>query len=177
MPVTLQEILQQLDADEPNYTALAALGPEAAPHLASLVAGEDPGLASKAAYLASLIHTDESLEVLTSAASSGHEAVRVAAAAGLRNLAPSQATPLADRLLNDADPGVRKLALRACGRLGIESLGTKVKSLASGDSAKEIREVATQALQEIAAVRESAEKQGAAARKRTTPRRSKGKKK
>jgi HEAT repeat protein len=179
MPVTLQQILKQLDTDEPNYTALAALGPEAIPQLAILVKGEDPGLASKAAYLASLIQSDDSLGVLSSAAESSHETVRVAAAAGLRNLAAPKAAPLADKLLEDADPGVRKLALQAVGRVGIEVLEPKLKTVASKDSVPALRQLATEQLRRISESRSEAKKETEAVRKpvkRSTRSRSKGKK-
>jgi HEAT repeat protein len=178
MPVTLQQILKQLDTDEPDYTAVAALGPEAVPHLAALVRDEDPGIASKAAYLASLIQSDDSAEVLASAAGSSHEAVRVAAAAGLSNMSGSQALPLAERLLDDADPGVRKLALRAVGRLGMDTLEPKVKSLASSDSETALRQLAEQELKRIAEVRSAAKKEGEPkSAKRTAPSRRKASKK
>lgn len=153
MAVTLQQVLNQLDTDEPNYPALAALGPEAVPHLASLVRGEDAGLASKAAYLASLIQSEDSAEVLAVAAGSSHEVVRVAAASGLRNLSADQALPLAGRLLDDADAGVRKQALRAAGRLGLGTLEAKVKAVASADTDTALRQVAAQELKQMAAVR------------------------
>lgn len=172
MPVTLQQVLNQLDTDEPNYPALAALGPEAVPHLASLVRGEDPGLASKAAYLASLIQSDESIEVLTTAAGSPHDTVRVAAAAGLRNLGAAQALPLTERLLDDADAGVRKQALRAAGRLGLGTLEAKVKAVASSDADTALRQLATQELKQMADVRADRESPPPAKpKKRTAPRR------
>lgn len=159
MAVTLQQVLNQLDTDEPNYTALAALGPEAVPHLASLVRGEDAGLASKAAYLASLIQSEESVGVLTAAAASAHDVVRVAAASGLRNLSADLALPLADRLLEDADAGVRKQALRAAGRLGLGSLEAKLKSAAAGDADTALRQVASQELKQMASVRAERERE------------------
>ena len=181
MPVTLQQVLKQLDTDEPNYPALAALGPEAVPHLAALVRGEDPGIASKAAYLASLIQSDDSIEVLASAAASPHEAVRVAAAAGLSNMAPTQALPLTGHLLDDADPGVRKQALRAFRRLGMDSLESKVKALASSDSEPALRQLANQEIKRMAEARVTAKKEGkgapAKSPKRTARGRPKGNKK
>lgn len=149
MSVTLQEVLKQLDADEPDYTALTALGPDAVPHLATLVRSGDPGVASKAAYLASLIQTDDSIDALSSAVASPHEAVRVAAAAGLRNLPGPQAARLADRLLDDGDPGVRKVTLNAVGRLGLDSLEAKVRSMASSDAESTLRAVARQELERL----------------------------
>jgi hypothetical protein len=43
-----------LEPEEPDYAAAAQLGP-AVPHLQTLIQGDDPMLASKASYLASLI--------------------------------------------------------------------------------------------------------------------------
>ncbi len=146
MSVTLQEVLKQLDTDEPDYMALTALGPDAVPHLTTLVRSADPGLASKAAYLASMIQTDESIDALSSAVASPHEVVRVAAAAGLRNLPAPQAARLADRLLDDGDVGVRKVALSAVGRLGLMSLEPKVRSMASRDAEVALRAAAKQEL-------------------------------
>ena len=151
MPVTLQDVLKQLDRDEPDYAALTALGPDAVPHLATLVRSGDPGIASKAAYLASLIQTDESVDALSSAVASPHEVVRVAAAAGLRNLPGPQAARLADRLLDDGDAGVRKVTLNAVGRLGLGSLEAKVRSMASSDVEGALRAVARQELARLAA--------------------------
>ena len=151
MPVMLQDVLRQLDTDEPDYAALTALGPDAVPHLVTLIRSEDPGIASKAAYLASLIQTDESVDALTAAIASPHDAVRVAAAAGLRNLPTTQAARLADRLLDDGDAGVRKVALNAVGRLGLESLRAKVRSMATNDAERALRAVARQELEHLGA--------------------------
>jgi HEAT repeat protein len=155
MPITMQQVLARLDTDEPEYAALATLGPEVVPHLAVLVRGDDPGLASKAAYLASMIDTDDSTNVVEAAAASSHENVRVAAAAGLRNLAPAKAAPAAERLLDDADVGVRKQALRAVADLGISALEPKMKRMASADPEQGLRQVAKQGLQRIAAVQKA----------------------
>jgi hypothetical protein len=153
MPITLQQVLRQLDTDEPNYTALAALGPEALPHLATLVRGDDPGLASKAAYLASLIQSDEAVDVLTAAATSAHDTVRVAAAAALRNLSAPQAMRLADHLLDDADAGVRKQAVRAAVGLNLDVLAPKVEAIAARDRVAALRAVARDELKKAATAR------------------------
>lgn len=181
MPVELHDVLRQLDTDEPNYTVLAALGPEAVPHLLVLVRGDDPGLASKAAYLASLIQSDDSMEVLRTAATSSHESVRVAVAAGLRNVATPQALPLTDRLLDDADAGVRKQAVRAVGALGLDALEPKVRAMASRDADRALRQVARGELERIAEIRATGGEESGApprkSRKRAAPRRRKAAKK
>lgn len=151
MPITMQQVLARLDTDEPDYAALATLGPEIMPHLATLVRSDDPGIASKAAYLASMIDADDSTNVVEAAAASQHETVRVAAAAGLRNLSPSRAAPAAGRLLEDPDAGVRKQALRAVADLGVSSLEPKLKKIASADPERGLRQMARQGLQSLSA--------------------------
>jgi HEAT repeat protein len=153
MPITKQQVLARLDTDEPDYAALATLGPDAVPHLKDLVQGDEPGIAAKAAYLASLIQSDESPEVVDAAAASPHETVRVAAAAGLRNLAPAQAGPTVERLLDDQDAGVRKLALRAVTDLGMSGLEPKVKTMAADDPEEALRQLANQGLRRISQIR------------------------
>src|SRR5262252_1765553 len=112
MSVTIQQVLAQLNPDEPNYQQAAGLGPEAVPHLKSLVLGGDSGLASKAAYLAGFIASDQSTSVVELAARSPDPIVRVAAAASLRNL---RTVPLSSAflLIDDVDPGVRRLTLES----------------------------------------------------------------
>jgi hypothetical protein len=107
------QVRKYLDPEEPDYkAAAAALGAEALPVLESLVREAEPLLASKAAYLASLIPDEQATRVLEQAARSDHATVRVAAAAGLQKRAdvPSD---LAGELLSDPDAGVRKVAAKA----------------------------------------------------------------
>jgi HEAT repeat protein len=109
----MEQVRARLDPDEPEYSKAAAeLGPDAIPHLAKLVEGGDPMLASKATYLASLIPSDKSVDVIESAARSPHDEVRVAAASGVRNM-KKVPTPLLETLFKDKDAGVRKVALRS----------------------------------------------------------------
>jgi hypothetical protein len=110
MAVTMKNVRAALDPEEPDYKAAAALGAEAIPHLRALVAGDDPMLASKAAYLASLIGAEGAGDVLLAAAESPHEAVRVAAADGARNLAAGEASAVLTALVADEHPAVRARA-------------------------------------------------------------------
>jgi HEAT repeat protein len=153
MAITIQEVITRLGQDEPDYKNLAQMGPEAVPHLAALISGTDVGLASKAAYLASLIKTDEAIDALTAASNSSNEVVRVAAAAGLRNLTVPQATRLADRLLDDTDAGVRKLAVRAASRLELVTLEPKLRAIAVSDQVGSLRRIADDAVQKLSSRR------------------------
>jgi HEAT repeat protein len=144
--LSLGQIRKLIDLDEPDYEALAKqLGTAAIPHLQTIVKGSDPMLASKAAYLVSLIPDSRSAEVLAVAAKSPHATVRVAAASAARNLQQTtNVAALMSDLLKDPDLGVRKVALRS-----IEvrpEIGPKdmVMKLATNDPDDTIRDIASQ---------------------------------
>ena len=113
MALTLDEVRTELARDEPDYRAASRLGPGVGGHLLTLVREDDPQLAGRAAYLAGLVGDSECLTAVAEAARSRHDVVRVAAAAVVPRLAPPQAEELMAELLVDADPGVRKVAVRA----------------------------------------------------------------
>jgi HEAT repeat protein len=117
MVVTKQQVIDMLNPDEPNYPEAAKLGPDALPHLDTLVKTADPLLASKATYLASLIQDEQSIDVLKAAAQSNHPEVRVAAAAGARNLSVTETKDILFKLLADEDIGVREEAMNTLKKL------------------------------------------------------------
>jgi hypothetical protein len=116
MAVTMTDVREALDPEEPNYKRAAALGPDALPHLEVLVTTAEPMLASKATYLASLIEDVRAGDVLDKAAQHADPVVRVAAAAAAVNLAGAPAGDLLRRLADDPDAGVRKVASRTRAR-------------------------------------------------------------
>lgn len=99
-----------LEPEEPDFEAAARLGPEALPHLEALVTGNDPMLASKAAYAASVLEGAAGEEVVRVTARSGDPVVRVAAAAAARNLPAQSARNVLTELESDKDPGIRKVS-------------------------------------------------------------------
>ena len=113
MATTMEQVRAVLDPEEPDYEKGTELGAEALPHLRTLINGDDQMLASKATYLAGLIKSDDSADVVKEAAQSSNEAVRVAAAAAARNLPSTKASEVLEELVGDADPGVRKVAREA----------------------------------------------------------------
>lgn len=110
------ELRAALDRDELDYPALAAeAGPESMEDLEALVAEDEPRIASKAAYLASLVDADNSDRVVDLAARSRHDVVRASAAAALETLPHERAEPIASQLLADADAGIRARAVKSLG--------------------------------------------------------------
>ena len=78
MVVTMKQVRNELDPDEPDYVKAAKLGEEALPYLEEIVKTGDALLASKAAYLASLIPDEKSVTVLETASKSNFPEVRAA---------------------------------------------------------------------------------------------------
>lgn len=115
MAIAFEQVRAALIPEEPNYQSAAALGAEALPHLKSMVEGGEPLLAAKAAYLASLIDDEHAIDVLLAAATNPEPTVRVAAAAGTRNLPPSRAEAVREVLASDEDAGVRAKNAKAAG--------------------------------------------------------------
>jgi hypothetical protein len=108
---TLEEVKRALDEEEPEYAAAAAnFGAEALDHLSYLAHGEDPLVASKAIYLVSMIPDPRSTAVLLDSAGSLESEVRVAVAAAAVNLSAEGCKAVVQRLFNDPDHGVRKMA-------------------------------------------------------------------
>lgn len=108
MPVSMEDVRRVLDPDEPDYLVAAELGADALPHLEELIAGDDVMLASKATYAASLM--DGGAGAVATAAASKDPILRVAAAAGAKNLPVEQIQQMLRRLSDDDDDGVRKVA-------------------------------------------------------------------
>lgn len=118
MAVTIEQVKDILTRDEPNYMEAAQFGPEAIPHLQKLLQEADPLLASKAAYLASMINSEQAVDVVKEAATSEHAQVRAAAAAATRNLLQQKpVTDVLSSLLDDGDVSVRKVTLKSIGAI------------------------------------------------------------
>lgn len=141
MTVTMQEVRAHLDQEEPDYELAAKLGPDAFPHLLQLVQEGEPGRASKATYLAATIDGDHSLPVIEQAAASENPVVRVAAAGALSRL---QRIPIAitNALLDDNDPGIRHLSLRALEIHRPKGFKAKVQNISRIDPDMELRGIA-----------------------------------
>jgi HEAT repeat protein len=142
MPVTMEDVRRALDADEVDYVAAATVfGRDALPHLERFAQGPDVMLASKAVYLASVIGGEAASSILADAAGSPQPPIRVAAASGLRNLAEGGVESVADRLLGDADVGVRKVALVSAAQLGA-GMAERVREVARHDPEPVLRDLA-----------------------------------
>ncbi len=148
MPVTMEQVVNQLDREEPNYKQAAQLGPDAVPHLITLIQGEHLGLAAKAASLAGVINAGQSVPALEIALRHPEPVVRVAAAASSVSLA-SIPTSLALTMLNDSDAGVRKWVLKALEVHHPVGIKKQVEEIIRNDPNMGLRDRAKQIINEL----------------------------
>jgi HEAT repeat protein len=131
--ITKKDVHTWLDADEVDYTNAKKLGPEAIPFLMEIIQDQDLGLASKATYLASLINTERSVEVLEAAMARNEPILRVAVASGIRNLPEIQVEKVINLLKDDPDAGVRKVMLKSAVRFRSLEIEKKLQQMADRD--------------------------------------------
>lgn len=142
MPTTMNQVRAVLQPEEVDYDAAKHLGPDALPLLMELVKGGDMNLATKAAYLASLIPGEQSVAVVEAAASSPEDVLRVAAAAGIRNLQVGGVEKITNLLKHDPDVGVRKVMLTSMVKFRSPQLATNLQEMVDKDPEPALRELA-----------------------------------
>lgn len=171
MAISMKEVRNALDPDEPDYKKASRLGADALSHLKKLVKSDDPLLASKAAYLAGRIAADGSADVLRIAAQSADPILRIAAASAAPFLRQrEQASEILSGLLADQDTGVCRIALSSVGPWASEELREHVKSLSQAADQPMIRTVAKKALKTLkiaAPAKRATAKKRVVAKKRT----------
>ena len=170
MAITMKDVRAWLDPDEPNYAGAKSLGPAALPFLLELVRGGDLGLGSKATYLASLIASDKSVEVIEAAAGTNEPILRVAAASGLHNLKPAHAERVLNTLKADSDPGVRKVMVKSASQVSTPGIAAVLRQIARSDPEPFVR-TTTAAL--LAAPRERTLARARKVAKKAVPRKGK----
>jgi HEAT repeat protein len=138
----MKDVRAWLNAEAVDDANAKKLGAAAVPFLMDLVQSGDLGLASKATYLAGLIKSKRSAAVLEAAATRNEPVLRVAAAAGIRNLAEVQAERVLDLLKSDPDAGIRKVVLKSAVRFRSPRIVAKLQHMAKTDPEPFVRELA-----------------------------------
>jgi len=110
MTITLKQVKNLLSPDEPDYDKAAKIGQEALPHLKKIIKGKNAMMASKAAYLACMIQSKKTIDVISIAAKSLDPIVRVSVAGGSINLHVKGVEKILQSLLKDKDESVRNKA-------------------------------------------------------------------
>lgn len=145
----MNDVLAYLEPDEPSYAQAAKLGPDALPYLKEIIDKPDVMLASKAAYLVSLIKSDKSISILEHAARNKEPIVRIAVASGIRNISERDANILLDEFIEDKDVGVRKVTLKSVAKFKSDLIASKVQKLQESDPEPYIRELASNVIEKM----------------------------
>lgn len=141
------QLLGYLQQEEPDYAAAAKLGDAAMPLLKDIIKGSDERLASKATSLIGMINSSQKGDALVEAAQHPSVVVRVAAAAAAANLQPDQATKVLNKLVDDADIGVSKYALRSIRAKNLAgSFRDKLQHLSANGASDAIRSMAKEVM-------------------------------
>ena len=141
MPFTKDEIIKMINLDEPDYPSIVSkLTADDVPALVELTRHSNPAIATKAISCLGLMKTEKALDGLKEAVSNADPVRRVAAAHSLRNMTNVRGSDkLLEKLLDDADIGVRKFALKTVEVANVVSLKEKVRSMNQKEANPELK--------------------------------------
>lgn len=144
--VTENDLITALEPDEVDYGRIVQfIGRDAFPFLPALINSDRLDIAAKAVSLAGLLPGQERIDALDQAAHSSHTVLRIASAAAAQNLSGPEAEQLVPLLLNDSEPAVRKLAVRASELVSrLPQVQAALNRMASADPIMELRTFAAQ---------------------------------
>ena len=142
MPMTLEQLTNQLSAVESTEGIYEGIGLSEIPLLEQLLQHQEPWMAARAVFALSRVSGDEAITILTRSVNDPRHEVRVSVAASLGNLTPSDANSILLALLEDGNLGVRKFAIRAVSGAHNDAVHAKLKDIEVQDAAPFIRDLA-----------------------------------
>lgn len=147
---TMEELINILGAEEPEYDLPALNDASIIPLLATLIGGADSRLAARAVGVAAKIGDDEAVALVREAAASSDSLLRIAAAAAVENLPSDAASEILATLVRDDDAGVRYVALGSVPDDPTPDLVASIESLGEDEPESDVRERAEGILEGIA---------------------------
>lgn len=149
MPMTLEQLRNQLSAIEPDDSMYAGIGPSEIPLLEQLLQDKEAWMASRAIFALSSVSDAKAVTILSEAVADPRQEVRVAVAASVSNLNPKDANNILLRLLTDPELGVRKFAVQAVSGSHDAAVHAKLRDIETRDPALPIRDIAKDRLREL----------------------------
>jgi HEAT repeat protein len=149
MPMTLEELRNQLSAIEPDEGTYAGIGPTEIPMLEQLLQDDEAWMASRAVFALSRVPDVRAITLLSRAADDPRQEVRVSVAASVNNLGASDGNGMLLKLLADPEVGVRKFAAQAVSGTHNAAVHAKLRDLENQDPVTAIRDVARDRLVEL----------------------------
>ena len=151
MPLNKEEIIKMINLDEPDYaTIVRKLTADDIPTLVELSKDQNPAIATKAISCLGLMKSEKAVNGIREIINHPDPVRRVAAANSLRNMTNIQGSAqLLDKLLDDADIGVRKSALKTVEAGNISSLKEKVRLINQREVNPVLKNLSQQVLQKL----------------------------
>lgn len=149
MPMTLEQIKNQLSAIEPDDGMYSGIGPSEIPFLEKLLQDKEVWMASRAVFALSRVSDAKAVRILSRAVADPRQEVRVAVAASVSNLKPRDANNILLKLLIDPELGVRKTAIQAISGTHDAAVHAKLRDIQTRDPAPAIRDIAKDRLREL----------------------------
>jgi HEAT repeat protein len=150
MPLTLDQLKDQLSVIEPDESMYMGIGVPEIPFLEQLLDDAEGWMASRAVFALSRIPDAKAVALLSEAIADPRPEVRVAIAASVRNLKPEDANNILLRLFADSELGVRKFAVKSVSNAHNTTVREKLRNIQTQDSVPQIRELAQSKLEELA---------------------------
>lgn len=149
MSMTLEQLRDQLGAIEPDDSIYGEIGSSEIPLLEQLLQDQEAWMSSRAIFALSKVPDTRAVTILSRAAVDPRQEVRVAVAASVGNLRPSDANDILIQLLDDTNLGVRKFAVQSVSETHDASVHEKLRDLGIQDPASPIRAIAQDRLREL----------------------------
>jgi HEAT repeat protein len=149
MPMTLEELKEQLSSIEVDDATYVGIGQSEVPLLEQLVNDPETWLAGRAIFALSQVRSDAATAILARAAADPRPEIRVAVAASAKNLRPADANRILLQGLNDPELGVRKFAVRSVAPAHSAEVQARLHDLENEDPTPYIRDAAGSKLSEI----------------------------
>lgn len=149
MPMTLEQIRNQLSAIEPDDSIYDGIGPSEIPLLEQLLQDKEAWMASRAIFALSRVSDAKAVTILSRVVADPRQEVRVAVAASVSILKPQDANNILLKLLTDTALGVRKFAVQAVSGAHDAAVHAKLRDIETRDPAPPIRDVAKDKLRTL----------------------------
>ena len=136
------QLREQLSAIEPTERIYEGIGADDVGALKAILTGDEDWLAARAVHALSRIESEEARQAVIAATASSRMDVRVAAAASAPDLPTEASDAVLSRLLDDAEPAVRKYAIQSSSRRNGDEVRRRITRLAGADTDPRVRRTA-----------------------------------
>ena len=143
---TYEQVRQILSAIEPEEEMYHQIGPEDLPHLQRMLQDPEPWRAARAIHAASRMGSVGAQAMVSGAVADPRREVRAAVAMAAQWLPPEAGNALLDKLLDDQDLSIKKLAIKSVSRTASPTLLNKLKALSESSGSEPIKTLAGERL-------------------------------